>query len=120
VGPIGRAVAGRPPFGPIVRLDADALHREQLVTLARSPRKPSVGGRVLFATMDAAYGRARTLERFRVLELVAPVPYQAWENVGLFAMVHTARQRIYPRVVPYIPHGLRWHATGRSTARKRV
>jgi ubiquinol oxidase len=99
VGPIARAVVGRPPFGPIVRLDADALRREQVVTLARPRRKPSVGARVLFATMDAVYGRARTLEKFRVLELVARVPYQAWENVGYVAMTHTARRPGFARRV---------------------
>jgi ubiquinol oxidase len=99
VGPIARAVVGRPPFGPIARLDADALRREQLVTLTRPRRKPSVGARVLFAIMDAVYGRARTLEKFRVLELVARVPYQAWENVGYVAMTHTARRPGFARRV---------------------
>ena len=41
--------------------------------------------------MDALYGTPRTLEKFRVLELVARVPYQAWENVAYVAVTHTAQ-----------------------------
>jgi hypothetical protein len=53
--------------------------------------------------MDVLYGEDRSLEKFRVLELVARVPYQAWENVAYVAVTHTARQpgfarRIFQRV----------------------
>ncbi len=47
--------------------------------------------------MDALYGRHRTLAKFRVLELVARVPYQAWENVAYVAVTHTARQPHFAR-----------------------
>jgi len=33
--------------------------------------------RVLFGGMDLVYGRRRTLSKFKVLELIARVPYQA-------------------------------------------
>jgi len=33
--------------------------------------------RVLFRGMDLVYGRRRTLSKFKVLELIARVPYQA-------------------------------------------
>jgi DNA-directed RNA polymerase specialized sigma24 family protein len=36
--------------------------------------------RALFCGLDLFYGRRRTLEKFRVLELIARVPYQAWEQ----------------------------------------
>jgi ubiquinol oxidase len=98
-GPIGDAVSDRPPFGPIQRLDSEALKVEQRVTLACPRRKASLGARVLFITMDTVYGRTRTLEKFRVLELVARVPYQAWENVGYVAMTHTARRPGFARRV---------------------
>jgi hypothetical protein len=49
--------------------------------------------------MDLLYGEARTLEKFRVLELVARVPYQAWENVAYVAVTHTARQPRFARRV---------------------
>ena len=93
----------RPPFGPIERLDSQRLRHEQEVTL-RSPRRTaSFSARLLFLVMDLVYGKARTLEKFRVLELVARVPYQAWENVAYVAVTHTARQpgfarRIFDRV----------------------
>jgi demethoxyubiquinone hydroxylase (CLK1/Coq7/Cat5 family) len=38
--------------------------------------------------MDLFYGRARTLSKFKVLEIVARVPYQAWENVAYIALTH--------------------------------
>ena len=49
--------------------------------------------------MDLIYGKARTLEKFRVLELVARVPYQAWESVAYVAVTHTARQPGFARRV---------------------
>ena len=102
-GPVSRAMTDRPPFGPIERLDSRRLRHEQEVTL-RSPRRTaSFSARLLFLVMDLVYGKARTLEKFRVLELVARVPYQAWENVAYVAVTHTARQpgfarRIFDRV----------------------
>ena len=102
-GPVSRAMTDRPPFGPIERLESRRLRDEQIVTL-RSPRRTaSFSARLLFLVMDVVYGKARTLEKFRVLELVARVPYQAWENVAYVAVTHTARQpgfarRIFDRV----------------------
>jgi ubiquinol oxidase len=103
VGPISTAIGSRPPFGPIEPLDHDALREEQQASLGSPRRRYSLSARVLFTIMDAVYGRDRTLEKFRVLELVARVPYQAWENVAYVAMTHTARQpgfarRVFDRV----------------------
>jgi hypothetical protein len=39
--------------------------------------------------MDLIYGRTRSLSKFKVLEVVARVPYQAWENVAYVAVTHT-------------------------------
>ena len=102
-GPVSRLVRGRPPFGPIEKLDAARLREEQLATLRSPRRKASPSARALFAVMDLVYGKPRTLEKFRVLELVARVPYQAWENVAYVAVTHTASQpgfarRIFDRV----------------------
>jgi hypothetical protein len=44
--------------------------------------------RVLFVTLDLFYGRPRTLSKFKVLEVIARVPYQAWEQVAYVAMTH--------------------------------
>jgi ubiquinol oxidase len=103
LGPISRAIGGRPPFGPIERLDHDQLVAERQASLASPRRRYSLSAQALFRIMDAVYGHDRTLEKFRVLELVARVPYQAWENVAYVAMTHTARQpgfarRVFDRV----------------------
>ncbi len=98
-GPVSRAMVDRPPFGPIERLDPTRLRAEQIATLASPRRNPSLNARILFLVMDLVYGRARTLEKFRVLELVARVPYQAWENVAYVAVTHTARQPDFARRV---------------------
>ena len=99
VGPIGAAIGERAPFGPIHRLETDELRREQLATRASVKRPAALSARVLFAVMDLVYGRANTLDKFRVLELVARVPYQAWENVAYVAMTHTARTPGFARRV---------------------
>jgi hypothetical protein len=44
--------------------------------------------RLLFVSMDLLYGRAKTLAKFRVLEIIARMPYQAWENVAYIAITH--------------------------------
>ncbi len=99
IGPVAAAVADRPPFGPIRRLGAEALQAEQLATLNSPRRNPWAASRALFAAMDLVYGKPRTLEKFRVLELVARVPYQAWENVAYVAMTHTAKTPGFARRV---------------------
>lgn len=56
----------------------------------RSPRRDyGVLARLLFAGMDLVYGTKRTLSKFVVLEVIARVPYQAWEHVAYIAMTHT-------------------------------
>jgi ubiquinol oxidase len=99
VGPVSAAVVERPPFGPMERLGHDQLVAEQQVSLASPLRRYSLSARALFAIMDRLYGEERTLEKFRVLELVARVPYQAWENVAYVAVTHTARQPNFARRV---------------------
>lgn len=95
--PVSRALDDRPPFGPVERLSPERLKEEQLTTLATPRRKPSLSARCLFLIMDRMYGVERTLPKFRVLELVARVPYQAWENVAYVAMTHTAREENFAR-----------------------
>ncbi|MGH9270033.1 MAG: alternative oxidase [Ilumatobacteraceae bacterium] len=103
LGPVASRISGRAPFGPMDHLDHEALAREQGVTLATSRRRAGLSAKALFVIMDTVYGKPRTLEKFRVLELVARVPYQAWENVAYVAVTHTARQpgfarRVFDRV----------------------
>ena len=99
VGPVARAVAAREPFGPMDRLAHAQLLVEQQASLHSPRRRYSLSARLLFAVMDKLYGTDRTLAKFRVLELVARVPYQAWENVAYVAVTHTAsRPRVAKRV----------------------
>jgi ubiquinol oxidase len=102
-GPVSAAVTELPHYGPMERLDHDRLVAEQRASLASPRRRYSLSARLLFAIMDRLYGEARTLEKFRVLELVARVPYQAWENVAYVALTHTAShpgfaRRVFDRV----------------------
>jgi ubiquinol oxidase len=76
---------------------AHELRRGERETLARPPRPAGVLARALFLVMDIVYGRALSLERFVVLELVARVPYQAWENVGYVAISHTYKRPGFAR-----------------------
>jgi ubiquinol oxidase len=46
--------------------------REQLRTLAAPRRRYGLAARSLFVLMDVLYGRKRRLEKFLVLELIAP------------------------------------------------
>ena len=84
-------------------LSGEALRREQERTLASPRLHYSLLARALFRGMDLVYGRPRTLSKFKVLELIARVPYQAWEQVAYVAMTHTSRapgfaRRIFDRV----------------------
>lgn len=79
------------------RADADQwpphLTHEQLViaqqeTMATPRRTYGVLAKILFKTFDVLYGKKRYLSKFKVLELVARVPYQSWEQVGYIAITH--------------------------------
>ena len=69
-------------------------HAELLVfaaaTAASARRRYGLAARALFFLLDAVYGKARTLSKFKVLELVARVPYQSWEQVAYIAITHTS------------------------------
>ncbi len=97
--PVSDAIGERPPFGAIERLSSEQLAAEQAATLALPRRTPSISAKALFTLMDALYGKSRTLPKFRVLELVARVPYQAWENVAYVAVTHTASEPNFARRV---------------------
>ena len=93
-----RPAAGGPP-----KLTPDRLRAEHERTLNTPRRRYGPAARVLFLVLDLFYGRARTLSKFKVLEVVARVPYQAWENVAYVAVTHrysrpTFARRIFDRV----------------------
>jgi len=73
------------------------LHKEQEKTLASPRRRYSLLARMLFVSLDLFYGRRRTLLKFKVLEVIARVPYQAWEHVAYIAMTHTYRRPGFAR-----------------------
>lgn len=84
-------------------LTPEQLQAEQERTLTSPRRSYSLLARLLFVTMDLFYGRKATLQKFKVLEIIARVPYQAWENVAYVAITHTFQKpglsrRIYDRV----------------------
>ena len=91
------------PTGAMGRLTHDELVESQRATLSSDRRRYDIGARVLFLLLDAVYGKARTLSKFKVLELVARVPYQSWEQVAYIAITHTQKRtdlarRIFDRV----------------------
>lgn len=65
------------------------LRSEQTKTLASHRRSYGFLARGLFVFMDLVYGAGRTLSKFKVLEVIARVPYQSWEHVAYIAMTHT-------------------------------
>ncbi len=65
------------------------LKAEQQATLASLRRPYGLLARLLFSGMDFVYGRKRSVSKFTVLEVIARVPYQAWEHVAYIAMTHT-------------------------------
>ena len=65
------------------------LKAEQDKTLATPRRRYGFLASCLFFAMDLFYGRKRTLSKFKVLEVIARVPYQSWEHVAYIAMTHT-------------------------------
>jgi ubiquinol oxidase len=89
--------------GQLPRLTHDELVRAQTETLKAPRRRYGVAARALFVLLDVLYGQARTLNKFKVLELVARVPYQAWERVAYIAITHMHQQpdmarRIHDRI----------------------
>ena len=58
---------------------------------------------LLFLSLDIFYGRKRTLCKFKVLEVIARVPYQAWEHVAYIAMTHTyAKPHFARRIFEFV------------------
>lgn len=55
------------------------LKKEQEATLARPRRDYSLMAKMLFTGMDLIYGKELTLPKVKLLEVLARIPYQAWE-----------------------------------------
>ncbi|MGH7773131.1 MAG: alternative oxidase [Candidatus Binatia bacterium] len=85
------------------RLTSEQLKREQQKTLTSARMRYGPLASLLFISMDLLYGRRKTPSKFKVLEVIARMPYQAWENVAYVAMTHTHAypdfaRRIFDRV----------------------
>ncbi len=65
------------------------LSQAQESTLSTPRRRYGLLALLLFGIMDLFYGHKRTLSKFKVLEVIARVPYQSWEHVAYIAMTHT-------------------------------
>lgn len=70
------------------KLNAWELKKEEEATLAAPRRRYGWLARALFFFMDFLYGKKGGLSKFKVLEVIARVPYQAWENVAYIAITH--------------------------------
>ena len=80
-----------------------ALRAEQAQTLRTPRRRCGLLARALFLMMDVCYGRPRTLSKFKVLEVIARVPYQSWEHVAYIAMTHTySRPHFARRIFEFV------------------
>ena len=84
------------PFDPSL---SNMLLEEQRKTLASPRRGYGFLARLLFWGMNIVYGRKRTLSKFKVLEIIARVPYQSWEHVAYIAMTHTYSKPHFARRV---------------------
>ncbi len=85
------------------RLTSDELKRAQGETLAAPRMRYGLLARALFLSMDLFYGRKQSVSKFKVLEVIARVPYQAWEHVAYIAITHTHAhpdfaRRVFERV----------------------
>lgn len=69
-------------------LNSEELINEQRKTLDTPRLKYDLPAWVLFRLMDSIYGKKATLSKFLVLEIVARMPYVAWEQVSYVAITH--------------------------------
>ena len=81
------------------KLAPDQLLEQQRNTLASPRRRYAIAARMLFLAMDMLYGRQRSLAKFKVLEIVARVPYQAWEQVAYITLTHRYNRLHFARRV---------------------
>ncbi len=83
----------------VVKLEPHQLREAQAVTLAIPRRRYGAWARILFTLMDVLYGKRSSLAKFRVLEVIARVPYQAWEHVAYVAITHVYSKPDFARRV---------------------
>lgn len=89
----GGTAAGPP------KLAAPELRLAQQQTLRGQRLRSDPVTRILVMIVDLIYGRRASLAKFRVLELLAPVPYQAWERAAYRALTRLRRHTALARRV---------------------
>ena len=87
-----------------IPLAPDELRRHQERYLAMPAYRYSIASRLLFWTADKVFPQGRSFEFFAFVELVARVPYMAWEHVGHIAQTqnhndHEFDRKIQDRIV---------------------
>ncbi|MFG3442430.1 alternative oxidase [Nonomuraea sp. NPDC047897] len=92
------APAGPPKLGPA------ELRLAQQETLDTPRMAYSLLARMMFRPVDLLYGRQGSFTKFAMLEIIARVPYQAWERMGYWAVHrHAGRsalaERVFERIV---------------------
>jgi len=74
------------------------LKAEQEKTLMRSKLPANLILQLMFWQFDVLYGKARSLPKVMVLEILARYPYWAWENGRIiFCRNFTATQKKFPQ-----------------------
>ena len=74
------AVPAAAPHGEPPKLSRTELLFTHAETLATPRRRYSLAAKLLFVVMDVLYGRRGSFGKYRVLEIVARIPYQTWET----------------------------------------
>jgi ubiquinol oxidase len=86
------------PAGP-PKLDHAELLTAQRETLATPRMRYGLLAKMMFWPVDLLYGRKGSFTKFAMLEIIARVPYQAWERVGYLALHrHHHRSALAKRV----------------------
>lgn len=80
-------------------LSSEQLRAEETATLVQLEPRYGFLARTLFAVMDLLYGRTRSWSKFKVLEVIARVPYQAWEHVAYIAITQQYEHEDFARRV---------------------
>lgn len=91
--PAGGLATGPP------KLSAPELRLAQRQTLRGQRLRQDPVTWILVMMVDLIYGRRASLAKFRVLELLAPVPYQAWERAAYRALTRLRRHDTLARRV---------------------
>jgi hypothetical protein len=90
-------------YGP-PKLNSDELRAAQRETLDTPRLRYGVLARMMFKPVDLLYGKQGSITKFAMLEIIARVPYQAWERMGYWAVHRRAGRsalvrRVFDRIV---------------------